>query len=263
MTDRVRLGSVTLRLRDEGTGPVALLLHGFPTSHELWDGVFPHLVAAGYRAVAPDLLGYGRSDAPADGLDMASQAALMVDLLDTLGIPRAALIAHDVGTAAAQILAAREPTRIRGLVLIDGVCGDRWAMDAVRSIQSWDPANAARLAPVLSRTLREPGLNAEALRSMLDHYKGLEGGLRLIRAARALDPQQTVGVAEQVHAAGIASLVLWGDADRYLDPREVGAPLAHLLGAELRLLSGGHFLPLAAPADVAQAVTAFFNSLPE
>ena len=85
----------------------------------------------------------------------------------------------------------------------------------------------------------------------------------VIRAARALDPQQTVGVAEQVHAAGIASLVLWGDADRYLDAREVGAPLAHLLGAELRLLSGGHFLPLAAPADVAQAVTAFFNSLPE
>ena len=86
MTDRVRLGSVALRLRDEGAGPVVLLMHGFPTSSELWDGVVPHLIADGYRVLAPDLLGYGSSDAPAEGLDMASQAARMVELLDVLGI---------------------------------------------------------------------------------------------------------------------------------------------------------------------------------
>jgi len=263
LKDRVRLGSVALGLRDEGTGPVALLLHGFPTSRELWNGVFPHLVAAGYRVLAPDLLGYGRSDAPAEGLDMAAQAARMVELLDVLDIGRVAVIAHDVGTAAAQILAARDHARVRGLILIDGVCGDRWAMDAVLSIQRWDPADATRIVPAFSRTLREPGVSADALRSVLDHYKGAEGGLRLIRAARALDPTQTAGVAERVRDAGVASLVLWGDEDRYLDAGDVGVPLARLLGAELRLLSGGHFLPLAAPDEVSHAVTSFLSSLAE
>lgn len=263
MTGRLGLGSVALALRDEGSGPVALLLHGFPTSSELWNGVFPHLVAAGYRVIAPDLLGYGRSDAPAEGLGMAAQAARMVELLDALGIARAAVVAHDVGTAAAQILAARDPARVRGLVLIDGVCGDQWGMDAVRSIQGWGEADAARLAPVLARTLREPGISADAMRAILDHYKGAEGGLRLIRAARALDPAQTFGVAEQVRSAGIASLVLWGDEDRYLKADEVGAPLAQLLGAELRLLSGGHFLPLSAPAEVSWAAIGFLSALPE
>jgi pimeloyl-ACP methyl ester carboxylesterase len=258
----VRIRSVSLELRDEGDGPAALLLHGFPTAGELWSGVAPRLVAAGFRVLVPDLLGYGRSDAPEQGLDMASQATWMLELLDALGIRRAAVVAHDVGTAAAQILAARAPERVRGLALIDGVCGDRWAMEWVEGIQRWDPAKAARLAKVLSRTLREPGLSAASLQTVLAHYDGAEGGLRLIRAARALDPRQTAAVAEQVRRAGIRSLVLWGDDDKYLRAVDVGEPLAFLLGAELEVLRGGHFLPLAAPAEVADELEPFLKSLP-
>ena len=51
---------------DEGDGPPVLLLHGEPTSSYLWRNVIPPLVAAGRRAVAPDLIGFGRSDKPAD-----------------------------------------------------------------------------------------------------------------------------------------------------------------------------------------------------
>jgi pimeloyl-ACP methyl ester carboxylesterase len=193
---------------------------------------------------------------------MASQASWLIELLDALGIQRTALVAHDVGTAAAQILAARSPERVRGLVLIDGVCGDRWAMEWVESIQRWETKNADRLGRVLARTLREPGLAPDALRPVLAHSDGAEGGLRLIRAARALDPTQTAAVAEQIRRARIPSLVLWGDEDRYLRAADVGEPLAFLLGAELKVLRGGHFLPLAAPAEVARELESFLRALP-
>jgi pimeloyl-ACP methyl ester carboxylesterase len=258
----MRVGAVTLALRDEGSGPPLLLIHGFPTSGELWAGVAPRLVGAGFRALIPDLVGYGASDAPAQGLDMASQADRMVELLDALAIPRVVVVAHDVGTAAALIIAARAPDRVRGLVLIDGVHEDRWAMEAIESIRGWDVADAARLAPLLSRTLREPGLSRDALHALLRPYEGSEGGSRLVRAARALDPTQTVGHAVRVRQAAIRALVLWGDADRYLSLTDVGEPLARELGAELKVLRGGHFLPLASPAIVADEVVAFARSLP-
>ena len=62
---RVKLAELALEVRDEGHGPAALLLHGFPTTNRLWDGVLPALRDAGLRCIAPDLAGYGLSDAPA------------------------------------------------------------------------------------------------------------------------------------------------------------------------------------------------------
>lgn len=136
---------------------------------------------------APDLVGYGASEAPAGvRLDMASQARWMVQLLDVLDVARAAVVAHDVGSAAAQLMLASTPQRIRGLAVLDGVYAREWAMEAVAGIQAWDPADAHRLVPVLARRLAKGG----ALREMLAAYQGEQGGLRLIRAARDLDPRQ-------------------------------------------------------------------------
>src|SRR5207245_761618 len=99
-------------LDDVGAGPPALLLHGFPTTRRLWKDVAPRLVSAGMRVIAPDLLGYGDSPGDAD-VGMKAQAAALLDLLDQLGVQRAAVFAHDVGTAAAQILTVRAPARLR------------------------------------------------------------------------------------------------------------------------------------------------------
>jgi pimeloyl-ACP methyl ester carboxylesterase len=103
-------------LDDAGSGPPLLLVHGFPTTRRLWKETAPRLAAAGLRVLAPDLIGYG--DSPdAEDVGMENQARWLVELLDDLGIGQVALIAHDVGTAAAQILTARRPERVRRLVL--------------------------------------------------------------------------------------------------------------------------------------------------
>jgi len=258
---RLRLAELTLEVRDEGDGPAALLLHGFPTSHRLWDGVIPALRGGGLRCIAPDLAGYGSSDSAAAEPGMQRQAGWLAELLGELGIDAALIVAHDVGSAAAQILVADQPRRVRGLIVSDGVYADQWAMDQVESIRRWDPRNAARLAPVLARRLRSPGLPEESIRAWLEPYSGDEGGLRLIRAARALDPGETASRLAALAASRVPALVLWGESDRYLPIETVARPLAQLLRADLRLLPGGHFLPAEAPDAFAREVLAFTKTL--
>ena len=188
---------------------------------------------------------------------MASQAGWMLELLDRLAVARAVLIAHDVGSAAAQLMVASAPARWRGVVVLDGVFGAEWAMDAIASIRSWSPAEAQRLSPVLTRRL---GRSAE-LREMLACYAGAEGGRKLIRAARDLDPGQTAGIGDQLRAARVPAAVLWGERDEYLPIDSVGRPLAELLRAPLTRLPGGHFTPLDCPAETAAALRAFLEGL--
>ncbi len=182
----------------------------------------------------------------------------MRELLDMLGIGRVAIVAHDVGSAAAQILVAREPLRVRGLAVLDGVWGGEWAMDAITSIQTWNPAEAHRLLPVLIRRLGK----SESLREMFAAYAGGAGGLRLIRAARDLDPRQTQHLGDMLQTSGVPALVLWGENDTILPVDTVARPLAALLHARLRLVPGGHFTPLDCPDEVATALRDFLVQLP-
>ena len=250
----VRVGQDQFELIDEGRGDPVVLLHGFPASRLLWQRIVPAL-SKRFRVLAPDLLGYGRSSG--DGpVDLASQAEALLRLFDSLDLPRVALVAHDVGTAAAQILAVRAADRVRALVLVDGVHGGEWGMDAVESIRAWDPAKAASLARVLLRTMR---VKDPALREIVASYEGEEGGRRLIRAAQAFDPRQTESIGEELRKLPMPCLVVWGERDEYLPLREIGEPLAQALRARLVVLPGGHFLPLDAPEELAATLLSFLT----
>jgi pimeloyl-ACP methyl ester carboxylesterase len=260
--NRIAIGDVRLEVWEQGSGPPLLLLHGFPSTNRLWGGVIPRLAAAGYRAIAPDLAGFGRSEAAADvQIDMANQAKWMFSLLTELDVDRAVVIAHDVGTAVAQIMAAHAPDRVRGLVLIDGVYADCWAMEAVESIRKWEAA-ANRLYPVVLRRLRSAarGASVDSIREMISPYEGEAGGKQLIRMAKSLDPRQTQVVLESLRRKPPPSLVVWGEQDDFLAIESVGRPLAQLLGAELKLIPGGHFLPLDSPKELAEALRGFLSS---
>src|SRR5580658_799260 len=257
MATRIKLSDAMLELDDVGEGHPLLLLHGFPATRYLWSQVVPLLVRAGYRLLVPDLVGYGASVAPAGLLlDMGSQSRWMLEMMDVLGIAQASVIAHDVGSAAAQIMVANAPQRVRNLVVLDGVCGSEWAIDAIASIQAWAPADAHRLFPVLARRLGK----SPALREMLRAYEGEQGGLRLIRAARDLDPRQTEQIAQSLRRSRVPALVLWGEHDEFLSVDKVGRPLAELLGAPLAIVPGAHFTPLDCPAEVAAALEGFLRA---
>ena len=91
ITVKIQVTNATIALDEVGEGTPVLLLHGFPATRHLWSHVVPLLRNSGYRLLVPDLVGYGESEAPAGvGVDMASQAHWMLQLLDTLGYRRGA-----------------------------------------------------------------------------------------------------------------------------------------------------------------------------
>lgn len=107
----VKSGDVTLNVAVHGDpeGEVALLIHGFPDSARLWRNQIPELVEAGYRVVAPDLRGFGRSDRPleAAACGMGSMVGDMVAVLKAAGAERAHLVGHDWGAAVVWQMASR------------------------------------------------------------------------------------------------------------------------------------------------------------
>jgi pimeloyl-ACP methyl ester carboxylesterase len=259
MPSTVALSDVRICLEMRGEGGPLLLLHGFPASGRLWDLVTPALARSGHCCIVPDLIGYGSSVAPAGvRVDMLSQSRWLWQLMEKLDVARPVIIAHDVGSAAAQLMAVAHPARVRALVILDGVYEGEWAMQAVTSIRDWNPAEAARLQPVLLRRL---GKSPE-LRAMLGEYAGEDGARRLIRAARDLDPAQTLHLSARLGALRIPALVLWGRDDPYLPIDTVARPLARLLNAPLQLLPGAHFTPLDCPHEVTAALQEFLAQLP-
>jgi haloacetate dehalogenase len=98
-------GPVRLRVRQGGSGPAVLLVHGHPRTHTTWHRVAPAIAAAGYRVVCPDLRGYGESSALADLPDHAqarkrAMAPDLVELLACLGLQRFHAVGHDRGAPA-------------------------------------------------------------------------------------------------------------------------------------------------------------------
>jgi 2-hydroxymuconate-semialdehyde hydrolase len=226
-----------------------LFLHGFPCTRMLWEPVVALVSKAGFDCIAPDLLGYGQSPSNAD-VGMAAQVPHLLRLIEGLG--QVDLVAHDVGTAAAQLLAIEAPARIRKLVLMDGVHETEWAMDAIVTIRDWDVEKAARLQPVVARGLR-------SIRGLLSAYAGDAGGRQLIHAARCLNPGETAGATARLRATGLPIRVIWGSDDTFLPLEKVGAPLAKALGTELVVVKGGHFLPLDNPEGAAAAILEFLG----
>src|SRR4051812_50205299 len=111
---------------DAGSGAPVLLVHGFPSTRKLWAGVAARLVEGGLRAIAPDLIGYGDSPDAADA-GMENQSGWLLELLDELRLEQVFLVAHDVGTAAAQLLAIRAPGGVGKLVFVDSGHENAWA----------------------------------------------------------------------------------------------------------------------------------------
>jgi pimeloyl-ACP methyl ester carboxylesterase len=101
-----------------GDGPLVLLLHGFPEFWWTWRTQLVSLAAAGYRAVAADLRGYGGSDKPPRGYDLITAAADAAGLIRALGEANAAVVGHDWGGLVAWTLASYFPKSARRLAVV-------------------------------------------------------------------------------------------------------------------------------------------------
>jgi pimeloyl-ACP methyl ester carboxylesterase len=128
--DRSRFAGVGgLRLHYQEAGregdPAVVLIHGFLASNFVWRDVLVPLSEQGFRVVAPDLVGFGFSDKPADGeYTIEAQARAVVGLLDELKIERATLVGSSYGAAVAAVCALDRPARVERLAMVGAVCND-------------------------------------------------------------------------------------------------------------------------------------------
>src|SRR4051812_7116655 len=99
----IALPQFTLRIAEQGSGPLVLLCHGWPELGYSWRHQIPVLAKAGYRVVAPDMRGYGGSSVPADvqAYAITDLVGDMVALLAALGESQACIVGHDWGASVA------------------------------------------------------------------------------------------------------------------------------------------------------------------
>jgi pimeloyl-ACP methyl ester carboxylesterase len=104
---------------EEGSGPLVLLLHGFPETAHTWDPIRPALAAAGFRAVSPFTRGYAPTEIPRDeSFDADTLGQDVLALIEALGESQAILVGHDWGAHACFSAAGLMPDRVRKLVTI-------------------------------------------------------------------------------------------------------------------------------------------------
>jgi epoxide hydrolase A/B len=108
---------IELNVLDEGAGVPVVLCHGFPELAYSWRHQVPALTEAGYRVIAPDMRGYGRSSAPAEveAYDVVSLCGDMCGLLDALELQDAVFVGHDWGAWVVWEMAVMHPERVRAV----------------------------------------------------------------------------------------------------------------------------------------------------
>src|ERR1700724_1928018 len=128
----IETNGIRLHMAEQGEGPLVILCHGFPECWYSWRHQLPALAKAGFRAVAPDLRGYGRSDRPeeVEKYTILHDIGDIVGLVDALGAKQAVIAGHDVGTAIAWQTALLRPDRFSAVIALSPPFRSRGVADS-------------------------------------------------------------------------------------------------------------------------------------
>ena len=103
---------------EQGTGPLVLMMHGFPDTAYTWEHALPAVAAAGFRAVAPFMRGYFPTEIPSSDPDADQLGADVIALIEALGEKTAMIVGHDWGASAVYVAAITAPERVRLMVTL-------------------------------------------------------------------------------------------------------------------------------------------------
>lgn len=275
---------VRLHFVEAGTGPLVVLLHGFPEFWYSWRRQIGPLVAAGSRVVALDQRGYNLSGKP-PGVHAYRVERLVDDvagLILALGESAADVVGHDWGGAIAWMLAIRHPLRVRRLAVLNGPHPRRMAEELRLPRQlrrswymflfqlPWLPEwllardGFRGLLSTMSRDVVTAGAFSDADLAAYRAAIAMPGALTsALNYYRALFRRNPLALLRQLSRIDQPSLLIWGERDGYL-----GLPLTEGLSrwvAELRverIPDAGHWVQLDVPERVNALLIDFLNSFP-
>jgi pimeloyl-ACP methyl ester carboxylesterase len=271
----VDLEGLRVHVAEAGDGPPVLLLHGWPQHWYMWRGVIERL-APQFRLIAPDLRGFGWTEAPGRGYDADTFAADQIALLDALEIESASVIGHDWGGWTAMLLGLDHPDRIERMVVCNAP--HPWPRLAPRlALEAWRAWYAAALAiPLLGpRLLQQTDLAGVILRGGNVGTPFQRGEVEAyVESFR--DPAHARAVSNlyryylRLYASGpgrwrsrrlsVPTLLLFGAQDRYISPKLMPGYERHADDMQLELIpDSGHFLVDEKPELVARRALAFLG----
>lgn len=133
---RLKTNGITVRAAIEGSGPLLMMVHGWPELWYSWRHQIKTIAGAGFRVVAPDMRGYGGSDKPypVEAYDMDTLMADLLGLIDALGEEKAILVGHDWGAPICWNTAALHPQRVAAVA---GLSVPYRKRGAVSTIDLW------------------------------------------------------------------------------------------------------------------------------
>jgi pimeloyl-ACP methyl ester carboxylesterase len=240
-THRVGVGPWRVRWREAGEGPALVLVHGLGLSADFWWRNGPPLAAAGFRVLAPDLPGFGRTDGP-PYLTVPEQAAWVARWGDAIGLGPAAYAGHSVSCQTALRLAADEPERVTALVLA-APTGDPAPFRRARQALGF-VADPVFEPPSLVPWVAEPYLRA--------------GIPRWLRTWWAAGRDDAMAAARRAKAPGIVIVGRHDPVVRRTFARELAAALPG--GRCIELRRGAHAVVFDAAADFNREVAAFLRA---
>lgn len=258
---RLSVNGVNLALEIRGEGPAVLFIHGYPLDRTIWE---PQLAALdGWKRIAPDLRGLGLSDAPDLGYSMATYAADLAALLETLGVDRVVLCGLSMGGYVAFEFLRRWREHVSGLVLID----TRSEADSAEGKRSRDEAAAMareRGAAAIAEAMLPRMLAASADPVLVERVRQIMSAAPVagIVGALAAMRDRADSTALLPDLRGIPTLVMVGSEDRLTPPARASAMAAAVPEARLIVVAGAAHLPtLEQPAVVTAALRTFLGGL--
>ena len=262
---RLTVNGVSLAVERRGAGPAILFVHGFPLDRTVWEHQLAHL--EGWQRIAPDLRGFGLSDAPDLGYSLRTYADDLAALLDALHVDEAVICGLSMGGYVAFEFLRNYRERVRALVLMDTRSeADSAETRRVREQQialAREQGAAAIADAMLPRLLapetlrRNPSL-AESIRGMIVQapVAGIAGALAAMR-----DRPDSTGLLGQLGSLPV--LVVVGELDQITPPPVAEAMADAIPGARVAMIPGaGHLAPVEAAEVVTHVLAGFLKSLP-
>lgn len=262
MRSTVRIDGVDIATTVNGTnGRGIVLSHGTPFSSAVWEPVVDDLTCHG-QVFRWDMPGYGESMTLSSPVDLDSQAARLVALIDRWGLERPTLVAHDIGGAVALRAHLVHGLELEHLVLVDAVCLQPWGSPIYQLIQA-HPSVFDELPAAFHRALVETYLGGVTVRSLTateterlaTPWLGEQGQRAFYRQIEQVGRCHTDDLAGLLGELRCQVDVVWGASDAWL-PIEIGHRLADALGTALiEIPAAGHLVMFDQPELVAAALS--------
>src|SRR5471032_811536 len=257
---KVASKGIQIHVKDQGNGTLPVVfLHYWGGSSRTWDDVIAALPGE-YRTIAPDLRGWGDSDAPSVGYALADFADDAQQLIAALKLDRFVLVGHSMGGKIAQLLASRRPRGLAGLVLVAPSPPVPLALPAeVRAAMQGAYLTRESVGMAIDQMLTAKPLSPKHREQVI------EDSLRGASQAKLAWPRSTSQEDITLDAAAIdvPVMVIAGELDRIDGPAILEAQLlTRVPHAVIRVLPGtGHLSPLESPLEVAGIIREFVDGI--